>query len=174
MLVSSTELVLFTKTLHLDTRFTRMLPWSSILTLIPCKQNCLYYYYGSTGFCSFLILYTVGRTPWAGDQPVARPLPTPQQYKQTYMPWVGFELTIPAFERAKAVHSLDREATVIGWSAVRLIGPQTCISASHSNYPCLNIINYLPTYTLHLLTTLINSISDTMFVYSSTYQHFIT
>jgi hypothetical protein len=23
-----------------------------------------------------LILYTLGRTPWAGDQPVARPLPT--------------------------------------------------------------------------------------------------
>jgi hypothetical protein len=27
-------------------------------------------------FLSFLILYTVGRTPWTGDQPVARPLPT--------------------------------------------------------------------------------------------------
>jgi hypothetical protein len=27
-------------------------------------------------FFSFLILYTVGRTPWTGDQPVARPLPT--------------------------------------------------------------------------------------------------
>jgi hypothetical protein len=25
---------------------------------------------------SFLILYTVGRTPWTGDQPVGRPLPT--------------------------------------------------------------------------------------------------
>jgi hypothetical protein len=25
---------------------------------------------------SFLILYTSGRTPWMGDQPVARPLPT--------------------------------------------------------------------------------------------------
>jgi hypothetical protein len=25
---------------------------------------------------SFLILYTVGRTPWTGDQSVARPLPT--------------------------------------------------------------------------------------------------
>jgi hypothetical protein len=35
--------------------------------------------YGSTvlGRCfSFLILYAVGRTPWTGDQPVARPLPT--------------------------------------------------------------------------------------------------
>jgi hypothetical protein len=27
-------------------------------------------------FFSFLILYTVGRTPWTRDQPVARPLPT--------------------------------------------------------------------------------------------------
>jgi hypothetical protein len=43
-----------------------------------------YYYYGSTTlrwglaafFFSFLILYAAGRTPWTGDQPVARPLPT--------------------------------------------------------------------------------------------------
>jgi hypothetical protein len=27
-------------------------------------------------FFSFLILYTVGRTPWTGNQPVARPIPT--------------------------------------------------------------------------------------------------
>jgi hypothetical protein len=27
-------------------------------------------------FFSFLILYTFGRTPWTGDQPFARPLPT--------------------------------------------------------------------------------------------------
>jgi hypothetical protein len=27
-------------------------------------------------FFSFLILYTVATTPWTGDQPVARPLPT--------------------------------------------------------------------------------------------------
>jgi hypothetical protein len=30
------------------------------------------------------------------------------------MPRVGFEPTIPAFERAKAIHGLDRAATVIG------------------------------------------------------------
>jgi hypothetical protein len=42
-----------------------------------------YYYYGPTALCwslaaffSFLILYTVGTTPWTGDQPVTRPLPT--------------------------------------------------------------------------------------------------
>jgi hypothetical protein len=30
------------------------------------------------------------------------------------MPQVGFESTIPVFERAKTVHALDRAATVIG------------------------------------------------------------
>jgi hypothetical protein len=33
------------------------------------------------------------------------------------MPQVGFEPTIPAFERAKIVHALDCAATVIGYSA---------------------------------------------------------
>jgi hypothetical protein len=31
------------------------------------------------------------------------------------MPRVGFEPTIPVFERAKTVHALDRAATVIGF-----------------------------------------------------------
>jgi hypothetical protein len=71
-------------------------------------------------FVSFLILYTVGRTPWTGDQPVARPLPTHRttqiqnKRRQTSMPRVEFEPTIPAFERTKTVHTLDRAATVIG------------------------------------------------------------
>jgi hypothetical protein len=30
------------------------------------------------------------------------------------MPWVGFEPTILAFERAKTIHALDRAAIVIG------------------------------------------------------------
>jgi hypothetical protein len=33
---------------------------------------------------------------------------------QTFMPWVGFEPTIPESERARTVHALDRVATVIG------------------------------------------------------------
>jgi hypothetical protein len=71
-------------------------------------------------FFSFLILYTVGKTPWTGDQPVARPLPTHRTSQtqnkrtQTFMPGVGFEPTTPVFERAKTVHDLDRLATVIG------------------------------------------------------------
>jgi hypothetical protein len=71
-------------------------------------------------FFSFLTLYADGRTPWTNDHPVARPLPTRRttqtQNKRmhTSMPWVGFEPTIPAFERAKTVHALDHAATVIG------------------------------------------------------------
>jgi hypothetical protein len=34
---------------------------------------------------------------------------------------VGFEHTIPVFERAKRVHALDREATVNGHYLVHLI-----------------------------------------------------
>jgi hypothetical protein len=33
---------------------------------------------------------------------------------QTSMPQVGFEPTIPVFERAKTVHALDRAVTVMG------------------------------------------------------------
>jgi hypothetical protein len=68
----------------------------------------------------FLNPYTVGRTPWTGDQPVARPLPTYETTQtqnkrtQTTMPRVGFEPTIPAFERAKTVHASDRATAVIG------------------------------------------------------------
>jgi hypothetical protein len=68
----------------------------------------------------FLNLYTVGRTPWKSDQPVARSLPTHKATQtqnkctQTSMPRVGFEPTILAFERAKTVRVLDRAATVIG------------------------------------------------------------
>jgi hypothetical protein len=58
-------------------------------------------------FFSFLILYTVDRTPWKGDQTVARPLHTHRTTK-TYnnvhtdiMPWVGLEPTTPVFELAK-------------------------------------------------------------------------
>jgi hypothetical protein len=46
------------------------------------------------------------------------------------MPWVGFEPTIPAFERAKIVHVLDRAATVIGqmWDCPAIIfSPRTCL-----------------------------------------------
>jgi hypothetical protein len=68
----------------------------------------------------FLILCTVGRTPWTGVQLVARPPPTHRTIRtqnkltKTSMSWVGFEPTSPAFERAKTVHALDSAATGIG------------------------------------------------------------
>jgi hypothetical protein len=60
-------------------------------------------------FFSFLIFYIVGRTPWMGDQHVARPLPahriaqTQTKCTQTSMPQVGFETTIQMFEWAKTL-----------------------------------------------------------------------
>jgi hypothetical protein len=73
-------------------------------------------------FFSFLILYTVGRTSWTGNQSIARPLPTHRTTQtknkrtQLSMPWVGFEPTILELERTKIIHVLDRAATVIGTS----------------------------------------------------------
>jgi hypothetical protein len=62
----------------------------------------------------------VGRSLWTGDQPLARPLPihrtTQNKRKQTSMPRVGLELTIPVFERAKTVH-----ASVIGRPGTHLV-----------------------------------------------------
>jgi hypothetical protein len=78
-------------------------------------------------YFSFLILYTVGRTPWTGDQPVARPLPTylttqtQNKRTQTSIPRVGFEPTTSVLERAKTVQVLDRAATVTGvWGSERI------------------------------------------------------
>jgi hypothetical protein len=55
------------------------------------------------------LFYTVGRTPWTSDQPVARPLPTHRTTrtlnKRTCKHpclWLGSEPTIPTFERAKS------------------------------------------------------------------------
>jgi hypothetical protein len=62
-------------------------------------------------FSVSLILFTVGMTPWTGDQPVARSLHThrtPQRQNkctQTWMPRVGFEPTTPVFEKSKTVHA---------------------------------------------------------------------
>jgi hypothetical protein len=55
-----------------------------------------------------------GRTPWTGNQLVARPLPTHRTTQtQTSMPRVGFEHTIPKSEQRKTFSALDRAATLI-------------------------------------------------------------
>jgi hypothetical protein len=70
-------------------------------------------------FSLLFFFYTVGRTPWTEDQPVATPLPahrttqTQNRRTQTFMPRVGFELTTPVFEREKTVYILGRAPTVI-------------------------------------------------------------
>jgi hypothetical protein len=78
--------------------------------------------YGSVGpcpLCQFLDLYTDGRTPWTGDQPVARPLrahsSAQTQNKRTWTSifQVGFQPSILVYERAKIDNDLDRAATVI-------------------------------------------------------------
>jgi hypothetical protein len=67
-----------------------------------------------------LIFYAVGKTPWTGDQAVARPLParrkaqTQNKRTQTSTPQVAFESKVPVFEWAKTIHGLDRAAVVIG------------------------------------------------------------
>jgi hypothetical protein len=74
-------------------------------------------------FFSFLILYAVGRTPWTGDQPVARPIPTHRrtQTKTDIHALSGIRTQIPVFLRPKTVHALYCAATVIGeFSTVRV------------------------------------------------------
>jgi hypothetical protein len=90
-------------------------------------------------FFSFLILYTVCRIPWTGDQPVAKQLPTHRttqtqnKHKQTSILRVGFEPMIPVFERVKTVHALDRSATVIGTRLCHQIENRWCSLNSHTN-----------------------------------------
>jgi hypothetical protein len=81
---------------------------------------------GSTALCWALAAFSVScsytqvsMTPWTGDQPIARPLPTHRTAQtqnkrtQSYMSRVGFKPMIPAFEQVKTVHTLDRAAAVI-------------------------------------------------------------
>jgi hypothetical protein len=91
--------------------------------LVLSDQHCSIY--GSTALVDFrlffsFVMYTqtlelLGRgiSPSQG-----RHLHTEQHKQnkriQTSMPGVGFEPTIPVFERAKTVHTLDHAATVIG------------------------------------------------------------
>jgi hypothetical protein len=86
-------------------------PWNSV-------RNFFFYLLNY----STLDLYTFGRTPWTGDQPVARSLPTHRttqsqnERTQACMPRMGFEPTIPAPERTNTVHALDGAGTVIKYA----------------------------------------------------------
>jgi hypothetical protein len=70
-------------------------------------------------FSTFLILYTVGRIPWTGDQPVARPILT-HRTTQTQsahteihaLSWIRTQ--DPSVRGAKRVYVLNRAVTMIG------------------------------------------------------------
>jgi hypothetical protein len=70
-----------------------------------------------------LNLYTVGSIPWTGRS-ARRKASTHTQNKSTpaSMPLVGYEPTIPVFERVNTIHTLDRATTVI--SALDLLKPK--------------------------------------------------
>jgi hypothetical protein len=72
-------------------------------------------------FFSFLILSTVGRTPWAGDQPYTRPLPTHRttqtqnkriQYRHPWLEWDSNPRS--SVRESEDSYTLDRAATVNG------------------------------------------------------------
>jgi hypothetical protein len=111
-------------------------------------QHSRIYIYISTVLCwtlaclfSFLIFYIVGRTPWTGDQSVAMPLPAHRTAQtQTSMPQVGFEPTIPMFQRAKTVYALDRGATLMGQPR-RLIKSYFIYASTGNKLKVLNYFN---------------------------------
>jgi hypothetical protein len=92
-------------------------PENVLPTYLPMALQTLV---GPWPLFQFLSLLHSGRTPWTGDQPVARPLPayrtaqTQNKGTQTSTPQVRFESTIQVSERVKIFHDLDRAATVIG------------------------------------------------------------
>jgi hypothetical protein len=79
---------------------------------------------GLDRFFSFLIPYTVIRTPWTGDQPITSPLlahmttGTQNKRPKISMARVGFESMVSVFEQAKRVHASDRCPTVVGAKAL--------------------------------------------------------
>jgi hypothetical protein len=91
----------------------------NMLCLLRWWLHILFFSYGCTALCWTLAAFSV-QTPWMGDEPVARPLPTHRATQtqnkrtQTPMPWVWFEPATSVFKRTKTVHFLDRAASVIG------------------------------------------------------------
>jgi hypothetical protein len=56
-------------------------PWRHSKSIIIHSYSCCSLWsighpWNASFYFSFLILYTVGRTPWTGDKPLTRPLPT--------------------------------------------------------------------------------------------------
>jgi hypothetical protein len=62
------------------------LPENSATTVTYIRHGCIEHRASVKRFVSlqFLNRKTVGRTPWTGDQPIARPLPTQTQNKRRH------------------------------------------------------------------------------------------
>jgi hypothetical protein len=100
--------------------------YETYTSLLKSRKYCilLWLYSSVWALCGpwplfqFLNLYTVSRTHWTSDKPVAKPLPThtttQTHNKRTSTHWVGFEPTMSAFGRTETVHALDRAVTAIG------------------------------------------------------------
>jgi hypothetical protein len=105
--------VLLCKTLVLVNCDWKVICMVDIFYQWPCSPFCC----ALPAFSASLIPYTVGRTPWKGDQPVARQVRTHSTTQtQTSLPRVGFKPTTPVFERAKTVHASDLAAALIDHS----------------------------------------------------------
>jgi hypothetical protein len=86
--------------------------------VLPFKPACVIVHQKRPLCYSSLIMYTIARTHWVGDQLAVRPLPTQDnantEWTQTnIMLRVGFEPTTPVFERAKTFHAVDPAAAVL-------------------------------------------------------------
>jgi hypothetical protein len=65
-------------------------------------------------FFSFLYLHTVGRNPWTGDQPVARPLPKHRTTQRGINALSGIRTHEPSVRESEGSSRLRRAVTVIG------------------------------------------------------------
>lgn len=111
---------------HVDFSFKFLLPWHiGPSGLLPSELICNYGSY-------WQLVELLGREirPSPRSLPTHRTTPTQKKLWRKYMPGVGFELTIPLFERAKKFLATDRAAAVMG-----------SFSSDGSNITC---ISYLP------------------------------
>jgi hypothetical protein len=114
---------LYTNLLWTRIKTCYLLKWIQVRFIDLCRPHLYLSNYGSTiflldlgHFFSFVILYTVGRTPWTGDRPVARPLPTRRitqtQNKHTHRRPCLERDSNPRSQRSKTVQAPDRASTV--------------------------------------------------------------
>jgi hypothetical protein len=86
-----------------------------------CLALWLYNNLDLSRFFSSLAFYTDGRTPWTGDQPVARPIPannntnTINAQNTDIHVLSGIRTHDPSVRAGEEVYALDRTATMIGY-----------------------------------------------------------